>query len=322
MKKILLLVALVWSVSSLVAQNSNMIIFSEQGEGFYLIVNGIRQNSTPQTNVRVTGLNAPSYKVKVVFQNENLGEFDKNIYFHTQGLEYTYTIKLNRKGKYTLRYVSEAQIAQHVEAPGQTEIVYTTVEAPIEDNATSVTTTTTTTSTTHSGDVNNPNVNMQVNIGGAEMGMNVNMNVNDGSANATYSETTTVTTTTTSSSTTHTSGSAGVYTEEVVYVDGYNGNIGCDMPMNDADYRDAKQSIASKSFEDTKLTMAKQIADANCLTAEQVRGILKVFTFEDSKLEFAKYCYSHTYDLGNYYKVNDAFQFESSIEELNEYIRR
>ena len=103
MKKILLLLALLWSIGSLLAQNSNMIIFSEQGEGFYLIVNGIRQNSTPQTNVRVTGLNAPSYKVKVVFQNENLGEFDKNIYFHTQGLEYTYTINNAKNGAFIFK---------------------------------------------------------------------------------------------------------------------------------------------------------------------------------------------------------------------------
>ena len=43
-------------------------------------------------------------------------------------------------------------------------------------------------------------------------------------------------------------------------------------------------------------------------------------SIEANKLEMAKNCYSHTYDIGNYFKVNDAFTFESSIEELNEYI--
>jgi len=46
---------------------------------------------------------------------------------------------------------------------------------------------------------------------------------------------------------------------------------------------------------------------------------MNTFSFEDTKLEFAKYAYERTYDIGNYYKLNDAFSFESSIEELNEY---
>ena len=54
--------------------------------------------------------------------------------------------------------------------------------------------------------------------------------------------------------------------------------------------------------------------------AAQVRDLIGVFSFEDSKLDLAKYAYDHTYDIGNYYKVSDAFTFESSMEELNEYI--
>ena len=46
-----------------------------------------------------------------------------------------------------------------------------------------------------------------------------------------------------------------------------------------------------------------------------------MFSFEDSKLDFAKYAYERTYDIDNYYKVNDAFTFESSVDELNEYIQ-
>ncbi|MBK9515283.1 MAG: DUF4476 domain-containing protein, partial [Flavobacteriales bacterium] len=45
------------------------------------------------------------------------------------------------------------------------------------------------------------------------------------------------------------------------------------------------------------------------------------FSFEDSKLDFAKYAYDRTYDIGNYFKVNDAFTFESSMDELNEFIQ-
>lgn len=106
----------------------------------------------------------------------------------------------------------------------------------------------------------------------------------------------------------------------VIYVQGYNGPIGCLTPMSALDFQRAKQSIASKNVEDSKLAIAKQILNSNCLLSSQVRGIMSLFSFEDSKLEFAKYAYGHTYDIGNYYKLNDAFQFETSIDELNSYI--
>jgi hypothetical protein len=46
-----------------------------------------------------------------------------------------------------------------------------------------------------------------------------------------------------------------------------------------------------------------------------------LFDFESTRLTFAKFAYKYTFDKGNYYKVNDAFQFESSIEELNQFTR-
>ena len=90
--------------------------------------------------------------------------------------------------------------------------------------------------------------------------------------------------------------------------------------MNDNDFQGVKQSISSKSFEDSKLTMAKQVLNSNCLFSSQVKEIMMLFSFEDTRLELAKAGYGNTYDIGNYYKVNDAFTFESSIDELNAYI--
>ena len=69
------------------------------------------------------------------------------------------------------------------------------------------------------------------------------------------------------------------------------------------------------------MTLARQIGDSHCFSSAQVTGIMGLFGFEETKLEFAKYAYSHTHDIGNYYKVNDAFNFESSIDELNRYIK-
>jgi hypothetical protein len=144
-------------------------------------------------------------------------------------------------------------------------------------------------------------VDIDVNMGG--MGIDMNVNVRE-----TYTETHTTTTTTTS-------GGADHYV-----MSGYGGAIGCPWPMEENQFSDAQRSVSSKDFEDSKLTVAKQITGSNCLTVDQVRRMMGEFDFEDSKLQYAKFAYDKTYDIGNYYKLNDAFDFESSIDELNAYI--
>lgn len=106
-----------------------------------------------------------------------------------------------------------------------------------------------------------------------------------------------------------------------VYVPGYNGPIGCPMPMSANDFANAKRTIAAKSFDNTKLDMAKQIVNSNCITSAQVKELMGLFSFDNNRLEFAKAAYAHTYDKGNYYMVSDGFDFESNGKALMQYIR-
>ncbi|MCX7697683.1 MAG: DUF4476 domain-containing protein [Bacteroidales bacterium] len=92
------------------------------------------------------------------------------------------------------------------------------------------------------------------------------------------------------------------------------------MPMDIASFEAAKASISRTSFDDTRLSIAKQIASSNCLTAAQIRDIMRLFSFESTRLDFAKFAYPYCYDKGNYFMVNDAFSFSSSIDELNKFI--
>ncbi|MCB0819872.1 MAG: DUF4476 domain-containing protein, partial [Bacteroidetes bacterium] len=43
-------------------------------------------------------------------------------------------------------------------------------------------------------------------------------------------------------------------------------------------------------------------------------------TFEDSKVEIARHGYSRVVDPQNYFTVNSAFTFSSSVDELNRYL--
>lgn len=90
--------------------------------------------------------------------------------------------------------------------------------------------------------------------------------------------------------------------------------------MKKEDFNDLKKSINSRNFETSNTEIVKTAIDKNFFSAEQVKELLKFFTFEDSKLELAKYSYKKVCDKNNFFKVYDAFDIESSISELKNYI--
>jgi hypothetical protein len=90
--------------------------------------------------------------------------------------------------------------------------------------------------------------------------------------------------------------------------------------MNPADFSQLKQTIDNARFENTRLSIFKQALNYNYFTTAQVRELMDLFWFENSKLEVAKIAYPKTIDQNNYYQVNNEFSFSSSVNELGQYI--
>jgi hypothetical protein len=91
--------------------------------------------------------------------------------------------------------------------------------------------------------------------------------------------------------------------------------------MNEYEFDQLKNTIDRLSFESSRMQVAKQALAANQVTSRQVADLMRMMTFESSKLELAKFAYHKTIDKQNYFILNDAFTFESSITDLNDYIR-
>jgi len=90
--------------------------------------------------------------------------------------------------------------------------------------------------------------------------------------------------------------------------------------MKKDDFKDLKSTINNRNFESYNTSIVKTAIDNNFFTSEQVLELMRYFTFEDTKLEIAKYSYKKVCDPGNFFKVYDAFDFESSVTELKNYI--
>jgi hypothetical protein len=58
------------------------------------------------------------------------------------------------------------------------------------------------------------------------------------------------------------------------------------------------------------------------MSAVQVRELMEAFTFESTRVEFAKFAYPMVTDKERFYIVYDAFTFSSSIDELDDFIAR
>ena len=93
------------------------------------------------------------------------------------------------------------------------------------------------------------------------------------------------------------------------------------MCMTPEMFGQLKGSVGSKAFESSKMEVVKQALNGNYLSSAQVADLMRMMTFESTKLELAEYAYTHTVDRQNYYLVNNSFTFESSIGELDNYIK-
>lgn len=198
---------------SLFAQ-SNLTVFNNGGQKFYLIMNGIKQNSVAQTNVVVSGIKNGGYSVKLIFEDGKTKDIDKNFFLDTP--QDVTTRVIFKKGVGKLQLVSMEPVSGTVAAGSVTyrpdnnavfsDAVTTTTttttqtvstetstvggnttngngngSAGIQFNATTPTTTTPNTNTTvtpSNGGNGNVNISVTDPVNGENINMNVNMNMN------------------------------------------------------------------------------------------------------------------------------------------------
>jgi hypothetical protein len=92
--------------------------------------------------------------------------------------------------------------------------------------------------------------------------------------------------------------------------------------MSPNDFNALKRTMVNATFESTRYSIAKSAANLNRFTSQQVLELLYLFTYESTRLDFAKLAYYSVIDKERFYIVYDAFNFSSSVDELSRYISR
>ena len=99
---------------------------------------------------------------------------------------------------------------------------------------------------------------------------------------------------------------------------GFYGNV-----MNNQDFSQFVTAVKRDAqYDDSKIGMIMNVTKHTSFKATQVYELINVLSFEKGKLQLAKQLYATCIDKQNFYQVYEAFSFESSKRELNDFIAK
>jgi hypothetical protein len=379
-------------LSTFLNAQSNLSVFNNSGQPFYVVLNGIRQNSKPETNVQVSQIKNGSYAVKVIFADGKTPDIDKNFMIDAP---YDITTRIVFKkgiGKLQLMgmepthgVIQEAVVYRPNDAANYSDAVVnmnmniqetpnTTIQTtgigttagvnmnvnvsettPASVQTSNSTNTTTTTTTTTNGTIpdENVNLNMNLSVGGVNLNLNANANGSGLGTSATVTETTTSTISTSSTITTSSntvSTNTGMnpapnnMSNQVNANIQMNGNsqmiqnqqnsqnqtntplqqaanssrVNCTKTMNRLEA--FKAELQEQSFEEDRLEALQLAMKTTCLTSAQAEQLLDLFTFDENRLEVAKYLADRLTDRDNAGALAKKLTFDSNKMEYRRYI--
>lgn len=108
--------------------------------------------------------------------------------------------------------------------------------------------------------------------------------------------------------------------------DGYvnpvgNNNTGNSAPsIDDATFQLMKKRIKDAYYDSEMLTTGKAVIRNNLLSCKQIIELCKLFSYDDGKLNLAKYAYDFCTDKGSFFTVADVFYYDSYKKDLMTFI--
>ena len=108
-------------------------------------------------------------------------------------------------------------------------------------------------------------------------------------------------------------------------MEGYEGKIGCPYPIKEEELAKLRLILLNETLEDNKLEKVKtaiQDMEAPCFTIDQLKILIPLFEYEETKLAFAKVIVHSIFDVDHVGNLSSVFDFENSIDELKQAIHQ
>lgn len=267
-----------------------LIIFSADGDKFFLVFDGVKINTTPQARVEAPNIANGYGRAKIIFDNEKLPDVNQMI--QLEGVdpgwnEVTYVIKkkTDKKGNIVCSIKNNSWRSLNEGAPKgvpdpNAQEITEPVTPVVKETAPAVI------------DMKLPDPSVTIRIQGDPNNPIIDPNPNTNPLPAPKP--------------------TPAPKQKPAPV------IGCTPPDNVSEIEEA---IKAESFAADRMNVAKQYLESNCLTTAQVKQLAPLFTFEGDRLEFVKAAYPKVADRANYWKLNSAFTFSSSKDALNAFLK-
>lgn len=282
MKRYFLLLACTFFFAAAFSQRiNNLVVFSNEGEPFTLIMNGERYNETPQTRVRVTGLTLKEYQVRLIFKNPKLKDHDTKLTFFSTGWECEFALNPHGRKRHTMDFFTQKRM-EGFDQPQNTSSS-NTIQNTGSDNT--------------------------------------NISQNNTGSGGSYTVVPTETVSSAPVNTVMTGPGMTPVNQpgNPVYVNTNDGSI--NVNMGNEQYQLYKNDIIKQVGDVAREAKALAMLKNNLLTTVQVKDAMSLLSSEKTKLAFAKRAYHHTRDRENYNLIVDAFPDQASKDDLEKFIQ-
>jgi hypothetical protein len=274
-----------------------LVVFSEDGDKFYLVFDGNKVNKAPAARVEYPGVQAGYGRVKVIFQNEKLPDIGQLV--QLEGVEpgwneVSYIIRKKTKGgktTYSLKTNNWRQLQPKPATEEKTDPATTGTEPTDPKEVVP---------NPQEFGVTIPGVSTQVQItNGTGQTNTTDIRINDGT-------------------TAQPGGGMPPDNDSPAPAPKPRPKTGCTPP---ASVEDIQTAISAESFSANKLEVARQYLGANCISTSQIKTLAPLFSFEGDRLTFVKAAYASCTDKNNFWKLNSAFTFSSNKDALAAFLK-
>ena len=92
--------------------------------------------------------------------------------------------------------------------------------------------------------------------------------------------------------------------------------------MNQQTFNAFLQVLKTAKFADEKVSLIKHQLKNALVSSEQVKTLVEALSYDNDRLEIAKFAYKKCVDPINHFRIYPSFQFQNSAQELRDYISK
>lgn len=333
-------------------KTSTLTVFTEQGDPFYLYLNGMKVNDSAVTKLKMVGLSGEEYVVKVDFKSSNIKPVEKTLYLfdgNERKADVTYRIRKDKNGaaRFTFYAMHSPEPVEQV-APNVKVVYFKQPVLQVPNPSTEQPASTKT----------EQPVTILSNVKGASISKPVSQKdtlvavakpvvssqpqkpaVKPADKPAALKPATppkpvkqTSKPETPQSTATKPNVSSQPAAAKPAATDkndkarkektepAYPFKKCNDWPMMKSDYLKAKALVETGKNDKQRLEKAKKMAESNCLLVSQISDMCGLFSDDNQKLEFVKYAYGFTIDRNNYARLEKLFSNKSHIQDFKSFL--